>query len=427
MAIEGTCTNYCTSNEDATNELCKNIVEDLINGKWSKIDYLNMWMLDGGAWCACEKCNDSGNYTYRLMMITYKLMKRIKQEISTGRLKRNIKILFPVYHETLPAPDKPLPEDYDYENCIATFFPIGRCYAHTFSDKACTETNQEFMKLLAPWTSEERRYYKGEIFIGEYYNVSSFVALMIPHMQTMKKDIPFYYNSGVRHFYYMHITDNKWGPLTLTNYQLQKMLFNPKIDVDELLREFYELYYGELRDLMQEFYKTMEITMKNMKYLKHSLYSKSGVFTLTVELWDNRPLFPSKHMKYDEVLQDSNADISLVQMLDNLRYCRKLIDKALMDSSNPLVTERIIEDEMRYSYTEDMVYFIYHMVRTRLFEEKNEIKLAKISFRKAKEYAEKLEDNTEAITKTAKWDYFDNGLMATWNEYLYRQYLEKYR
>lgn len=424
---EGFGDNYCTSNEDATQELCKNIVNSLISGRLSKTDYINVWLLDNGKWCTCEKCESMGNYSYKLAMIIYTLSKTIDAARVEGRLKRNIKILYPAYHETLPIPDHPLPEDFDYENCIITYFPIERCYVHDIDDPACTETNQELIETYTSWTIDPERTYKGEIFVGEYYNVSSFASCPVPNMKKMKHDIPFYYSTGTRHMYYMHMTALNWGTLTLTNYQFQKMLWNPGIDVDQLLDEYYNMYYGKIAVQMKEFYETLEAATRNMKYYKHYQYHKGVRHSLANKLTnDVKDLFPLKHMQYNTVLNDGNAGISVVETVEMFKECRKLIDAALVLADSEPLIGRVLEDEMRFTYGEDMVLYFYYMTRTNLFRWNGQQSLAKRSFERARFFAEKLEKNTEAVAGLLRFDNMKNGLNATWCREAYLNYLKIY-
>ncbi|MBO9610988.1 MAG: DUF4838 domain-containing protein, partial [Paenibacillaceae bacterium] len=202
--------NYCTSNSEATEELCSRVVDDLIGGAWSRLDYLDVWLYDNGVWCECEECAAQGNYTRRMALLVHELSGHIAKAIAAGRLKRNVKLIFAAYHECLDAPDRPLPDDFDYSRCLVTFFPIERCYVHDFADPCCTETNAKLVRQYESWTKGEERTYRGELFIGEYYNVSSFANMPLLFGDRIAADIPYYYETGARHFYYMHIPVKRW-------------------------------------------------------------------------------------------------------------------------------------------------------------------------------------------------------------------------
>jgi len=419
--------NFCTTNKDAVTELCKLIVNDLVCGEWSKLDFLDFWMLDNGHWCECEECKKSGNLTYKMIMVVYSLDKAIKAAIKEGRLKRDVRILFPAYHETLPAPDFVLPIDFDYKNCLVTYFPIERCYVHNIDDENCTETNQMLLQKLLPWLDNTSGNYKGEVFIGEYYNVSSFVSLPIVLSQRIMHDIPYYFSKGVKHFYYMHMTAGKWSVLTLNNYLYAKLLWNPEVDCQELMSEFFKLYYKEVSNEMTEFYTLLEKATSNMKYLKHYQEAK-GIRTSIAGRIINKSddLFPFKHMQYDFIIDDPNAGISLVDVVKLFDQCRYLLDSIILKAHNELVIERLILDDMRLIYGEYMVKFYYSLTKMNLHKLKGRNNLVKSVFKTVKLYAESLRGMTEPLDCYYHGNEFKNGLSATWIDKEYNKLVEEY-
>ncbi|WP_340023693.1 DUF4838 domain-containing protein [Paenibacillus sp. FSL K6-1096] len=424
---EGFGDNFCTTNPDAVRELCRRLTDDLTDGEWKHADYLNFWMLDNGNWCQCSHCRDAGNCSTRMILLVHALRKHLDTAVESGRLKRRINIIFPIYHETLPAPDRPLPEDFDYSSCYPTYFPIERCFLHPLSDPRCTESNQELMETFLPWTTDGDRYYRGEVFMGEYYNVGSFAACPVPLMTIMKQDIPFYYESGIRHFHYMHLTGGQWGTLTLTNYQLYRMLWNPSADTERMLEEYYELYYGSEAERARGFYETLEEAMRNSKYLKHYQYSRGSRHSLTGYLReDAAELFPLQHMQYDARADSSNAGISLTECVQLLSVCRRLLDSALDHARDEVVVARLLEDELRFAYLEDMVHYIYGLVRIHSFAKSGADSRARRAFQRVRRFAESLEHNTIAVSPSTRFRLYDNGLKASWCEQAYLRYKARY-
>ncbi|MDI4649119.1 DUF4838 domain-containing protein [Cohnella hashimotonis] len=424
---EGYGDNFCTTHPDAVSELCMRLTDDLIGGQWRHADVLNFWMLDNGTWCQCPRCVETGNLSYRMILLVHTLRGHLDRAAAEGRLKRRIEIIFPIYHETLPAPDRALPAEFDYGSCFPTFFPIERCFLHALDDAACTETNQELMANFLPWTTEKDRHYKGNIFVGEYYNVGSFAGCPIPFLSIMKHDIPFYYRSGVRHFHYMHLTDRHWGTLSLTNYQLYRMLWNPGLDADGLTEEYYRLRYGASAVLARAFYEKLEEAMRNSKYLKHYQYSQGIRHSLTGYLREEADeLFPLAHMQYDHRASGGNAGISLTDTVELLYLCRRLVDKAIDEAEEPQVAARLLEDELRFSYLEDMVQYIYGLVRIHRFRRVGDHTRARRVFERVRRYAEALERNTTAVSPSTRFDLYDNGLKASWCEKAYERYKAEY-
>ncbi|WP_168118829.1 DUF4838 domain-containing protein [Paenibacillus sp. HB172176] len=424
---EGFGDNFCTTNPHAVAELCYGLANDLIDGQWRHADVLNFWMLDNGNWCECDRCQSTGNYAYRMILLVHALRGHLDAAEREGRLGRHVHIIFPIYHETLPAPDRALPEDFDYGSCFPTYFPIERCFLHTLDDECCTESNQELMTTFVPWTTAEDRHYKGNAFVGEYYNVGSFAACPIPLTAIMKHDLPFYYRSGIRHFHYMHLTDRSWGTLTLTNYQLYRMLWNILEDADRIVDDYYSLCYGDSAADARSFYESLEKAMRNSKFLKHYQYSKGIRQSLTGRLRENaEELFPLEHMQYDLRAEGSNAGISLTETVDLLAVCRRFIDRALDGAREAVVVARLLEDERRFSYLEDMVRFIYGLVRTHQFHKQALHEQARNAFLHVQRYALALEQNTEAVRPSTRFDLYDNGLKASWCEKAYLRYKALY-
>ena len=56
-------------------------------------------------------------------------------------------------------------------------------------DPACA-VNDKYRQQLAGWTEAPDRHYRGQLAIGEYYNVSGYKCLPICYMHTMANDIP---------------------------------------------------------------------------------------------------------------------------------------------------------------------------------------------------------------------------------------------
>ncbi len=142
--------NFCTSNEDAMAEWMKGAVDDLAEGRYADADIMNAWTLDGGRWCQCENCKALGSQTDRNLLFVHAYAKAIKRAQAEGRINRPVRLLFLAYADVLQPPTHPLPADFDYDVCIATYFPIVRCYVHEFADPTCSR-NRRYNEHLHGW------------------------------------------------------------------------------------------------------------------------------------------------------------------------------------------------------------------------------------------------------------------------------------
>ncbi|NOU90986.1 DUF4838 domain-containing protein [Paenibacillus sp. LMG 31460] len=419
--------NHCLTHPDASDELAKNIINALVDGDLKHVDDLNFWLLDNGNWCSCDRCSSSGNYTSRLILLVHHLRQKLCQAMAEGILKRNVRILFPAYHETLEAPDRPLPESFDYHNCFAIFFPIERCYVHTFNNKGCTETNLQLLHNYESWTVNTNRHFQGEMFIGEYYGVRTFAAMPILLSSIIANDIPYYYETGARHFYYMHITSGRWGMLALNNYLYAALLWNAKADTRANMDTYFEQYYCEAAGLMKSFYEKLEVALSNIKYLKHYQEIDGEKHSLWLKIKDREEnLFPSEHMKYEATGENDNSGISLVATVEQLHACRAILDAALFKAEKSIVAQRLLEDEMRFDYGHTMIMFYYRVVRTVTLLQADKSQLARAEFAHCQLFAEKLRASKLPLDNYDYSKYYDSGLDATWIKAYYEQLLTEF-
>jgi len=99
-------------------------------------------------------------------VLVHLLDQQIKKARADGRINRSVRIRFLAYADVIEPPSRPLPGGFDYETCVATFFPIRRCYVHNINQRDC-QRNAEYMQQLYGWTSDPRRHYRGQMCIGE--------------------------------------------------------------------------------------------------------------------------------------------------------------------------------------------------------------------------------------------------------------------
>jgi len=406
--------NYCSSNVDATGELAKNLVQSLIDGRWRYVDIVTFWMLDVGKWCECKNCEKQGTYTDRLFEIVHTVLTEMRRARSEGRLQRNVELAALAYMETLAPPSKPLPEGFSYENLSMTFFPISRCYAHALADPACTEINLSTLKDYQGWTMGQGRFYTGPIFIGEYYNVSSMKCLPTLYTRIMATDIPWYYRTGARHFHYMHTPTQLWGTWTLNQYLLGRLLWNHQASADEIFADYFAQYYPTTNAVTRKFYENLEKAQANIKVYKHGVRINNGSYSLRTKLNKNSGgVFPLDHFHYEPYHPLLNDGPDLVEMVDYMSQARQALDEALIKCNDETEQVRLLEDERRFAYGEDMIMFIYHLVRTDTFIRRSDIANARVDFAEVEKYAKKLEAITDLTMVASSHANAKNGLIAT--------------
>jgi len=387
--------NFCTSNRDAVAELTGNLAQDLVGGEWRTADSVNFWTLDGGKWCECERCVALGTPTDRNLLLVHAVRQAIRRAMAEGRLQRNVSVAFLAYADVVDPPTRPLPRDFDYENCVATFFPIVRCYVHRFDDPRCTEYNAPYQKRYWGWAVDPNRHYRGQIFIGEYYNVSGYKNLPILFYRTMPNDIRYFYQTGARHMHYMHAPTGNWGPRALTNYELAKLLWNPDVDAAALLDDYFKKRYGAADLLMRRFYESLERALCNISVIKYQLarnLARSG-----------KDPFTKQHLREDVSHPTENDGPDWSEIVYAVHIARNRIDEVLRSAAKmnlgSKVEARIREDERLFRYAENTILFYDSLIRTQRLLEDGKRNEAAAVFKEAERYGGLLRRDTEST----KW------------------------
>ena len=415
--------NYCTSNRDATRELAKNLIQSLIDGRWQHVDIVNFWMSDVGWWCECENCRKLGTPSDRLLLLIHDVFTQMQEARREGRLERNVELTTLAYIETLSPPTRPLPADFDYENCSVTYFPIRRCYVHSLADPACTEINLSQLENYQGWAMGSGRFYTGPMFIGEYYNVSSIKSLPVVYTRILAADIPWYYRTGARHFHYMHTPTRLWGTWTLNQWLLAQLLWNPEVDVDSLLGEYFSRYYPTTCDRAKSFYSHLEGATANIKPFKHSVpgYSLRGQLGRR-----SADLFTLDHLRYSVHRPARNDGPDVVEMVEMLKHARREIDAALVECGDDTERARLLEDERRFAYGEAMFLFYYRLVRLTMFHNRQDEALARHEFVQLKRLADQLRAITDLVQVASSHANAANGLEASQAAKAYEFFKKKY-
>ena len=351
--------NICTSSRGAAEQLAENLCAALNpGGVLEKVSAVGFAPFDNGSWCECENCAAQGNPTTRMLLLADLCSKAIRKKV-----KRPVQLIVPAYHETLPPPDMPLGEDFDYERIAIEFFPIERCYAHTIDDPSCP-ANALLKKCYDAWAGLK----KFRLSIGEYYNVSTFGSAALVFDDTMAHDLAFYRRTGSRYINYMHVSTALWGELTLNNGVFAAETGGRPFD----LTDFLEKRYGPAAaPVMREFYARLRRFSHLAKPLFHYFgtgETKPGIshfrmarFCLAASLKDpagELPFFLPGH--FEENVSSASVP-SLNEALKLLGEAEKLLKQA-DPAGNERVRKCLETDRMRFEYTVRRVRFTVAMI-----------------------------------------------------------------
>jgi hypothetical protein len=262
----------CTSNPDVVREIAMNLVKTL--DAESEIDIISFAPDDNTRFCECENCvaldepgrDWFGRHSNRIAIFNNEVAKIVKIK------HPNVLIKVGTYEMYMRPP---LSEDYKPEsNLLFQLTHLWFCHNHHLGSDLCKagETyepkdrflpNQEFEKVLDQWSK-----ISPNLFIYEYYWISGMnrANLPWPMIHTMRSDIPFYRNKGVESFYTQadFYSDNRnlFYRLGLNYYVAAKLTWNADLNVDALLDDYFQKFYGPAADPAKDYFMAMEESMQ---------------------------------------------------------------------------------------------------------------------------------------------------------------------
>lgn len=409
--------NICTSNPHAMQHLYSSIVTELAAGEWQDVASLNFWPIDMGKWCQCEECMPLGTPTDRLLLMVHGLDKAIDTSRAQGTIHREIKIVFPIYQETLAAPTKPLPDDFDTESIIGTFFPIHRCYVHSIDDPTCTEYNTKHWQSFLDWIQEEPRFYNGELFVGEYFNVSVNKSLPVLYSRIIAEDIPKYHGQGARHMHYMHTDTRLLGMKRLNNFLFANTLWDTGADHERLKAAYLKNLYGPVSGQVANLYDLLEFSLSNIKQFRYWLHFPERFNEGT------EPLFHTDHFRLEEQHPPMNDGVDLAQSVGAMKQCREIMNTLIRKKLPVAIKERLLIDDKLLRYGENTIYFTDAVARAAIAERAGDLEGARREFIRSIPFARALRAEQEVVkTATNHHVHAEDGLDATRMEDAYIEF-----
>lgn len=260
----------CTSNPELVAEMTKNILAVL--DAEPDIDVIALSPNDGGGFCECPQCRalDEGDrgwfgrYSRRIALFNNQVSAAIAEKHPNVLVKVGAYCMYllpPLDETARPAP-----------NQIVQLCHIQFCHNHPVARDGCVQAapgteylpNSEFRRLLEEW-----RKIAPHLFVYEYAALSGpgLANLFWPMAHTLRADMPYYRSLGVEGFYtqtgYAHgpAADQTFYHYGLNYYLAAKLAWNAGLDVDLLMRDYCDKFYGPASGPMLRYYRRLERAM----------------------------------------------------------------------------------------------------------------------------------------------------------------------
>jgi hypothetical protein len=151
-------------------------------------------------------------------------------------------------HPNPPMKARPLP---GYAT-MAVHMPWEFCHVHAVADPACGP-NRRYNSYLLGWNSMVQ--HSG---VYEFYG-HFFVGATWPIVHSIRRDIPYFHQLGIERF--ISESQQHWATQGLNLYLAAKLLWDPDTDVDALLAEYFERFYGKAAGPMRRYFERWEEAM----------------------------------------------------------------------------------------------------------------------------------------------------------------------
>ena len=314
----------CTSNPQLIQEMANNIIQ-IFNDDPS-LDIIHLSPMDGGGFCECTNCTAldedlpvdeewHGLYSNRLAVFHNQVANLVAQQhpdkiILTGA--------YAYYLRVPKAPDFNVPSNIGVEVCHTY-----SCNNHRVALPTCRRNRTMFAEELLHWSE-----LTDHLFIYEYYRKGAWGNLPLWQIHVIRKDIPYFHSIGVEGFY-TQAAGNRWPSCGLNHYIAAKLLWNVELDVELLLADFYEKFYGDAGQAMQVYYERLDRAFREA----NACLSPFGLEWTT---------FAACHFFTPEVLSDLDAAISNAETLAQNESNRIARDRIALIRSRVELTKKFM-------------------------------------------------------------------------------------
>ncbi len=419
--------NFCTANDDAVRELTAGLVASLARGAWREADELVFWMHDDGRWCACPRCQALGTPTDRLLRLLATVRRGLDDARAAGTLGHPVTLTSLAFLETMAAPTRPVPAGLEGPGFALTWFPIDRCYAHALADTLCVEVNRAQRLDYERWAADPARAYRGEIEVGEYYNVSWLRSLPAVVTRILSADIPWYFRHGARRFHYMHVPTRDWGPLAVNHALLARLLWDPDADAGAILDAYYAGRYPVTRASTRRFYEALERATANLKPLLGRVRVGRALYGLARQMRAGLDPLPLEHLRYRAHHPARNDAPDVEDMQAAMDTARAALDRSLAACPPGIERDWLAEDDRRLRYAEATLDFLDHLIVLYALDRQGDAAGAAARWRALEAVAVRLSRMTNASRAAGRDANATDGLEATGAVDLYERYARRYR
>jgi hypothetical protein len=225
---------------------------------------------DGAGFCEDERCRSidrlyhvtDGSLADRFVYFGNEVL----TDLAATHPDKQVGLLAYMSYVAPPTAVKPLPN----LAVMVTRMPWEFCHVHALDDPACA-LNRRFVEYVRGWQRVCRH-----VAVYDYYgHFNAFTPWPILH--SIRRDLPFLHGLGVSRF--MSETQQHWANQGLNFYVGAKLAWDPTLDVDRLLDDYFARFYGPAATPMRAYWQRWEDAMIATASQGHGGYRWQQMFT----------------------------------------------------------------------------------------------------------------------------------------------------
>lgn len=274
------CLTYSTDDieENRTLELIAEYYREYLREN-PETEVLHMGPNDGGGFCECAHCRaldppdhvttpmrtPAPSRTDRYVWFWNQLTAKLADEFP------DVRVGFYAYGALQLPPHHVEPQD----NLAISVAPIHTCRIHGPNNPVCPESNYPLW-LFEQWDP----YVDGHIADRGYLFNLAGPGYAFSMVHRLREEIPAFHDHGVRSW--NADPSSAWATHNPSMYIAAKLLWDHTADVDALLEDFYDKYYGPAREPMAAYHELIDSTLRDADHHTGSTWDFPHIFTEAV-------------------------------------------------------------------------------------------------------------------------------------------------
>jgi len=253
---------HCVSNPKLIEYAAKQVIERRKAGKGPVI---GMGPNDGSGFCECESCRalDAGDFdpfsnepavTDRYIWFFNQVLERVEDEYPDTKLG------FYIYHSYMRPPRRVKPDP----RIMGALAPIALDRVHGFSNPVAPE------KSYARWLYREWGKVLPELYDRGYWSNLAGPGFPFIIVHRLRDEIPACHDLGVKGWRVE--TFPNYGPQFPSMYVAGKLMWNHQAEVDALLADCFEKFFGPAAEPMGKYITLMDAALRDGDYCTGSAW-----------------------------------------------------------------------------------------------------------------------------------------------------------